>query len=139
MGGRFAKDDMDAAAFAVLFEAEITTKYHGVWTLFAESPKGFIPVGFVLGFWSHPIPEFAPFMLLGDMIWMPWSTPRNRVEAAVNFFNQARKSISFMEFAQEPEKKFFEMLCKHGVMRRAGTSNVVYRGEAAAIFETVKE
>jgi hypothetical protein len=44
-----------------------------------------------------------------------------------------------MEFAQESEKKFFETLCKHGIMRRVGTSNVVYRGEPAAVFETIRK
>ena len=33
-------------------------------------------------------------------------------------------------------KKFFEMLARHGVMRRIGTTYSIVKGEPTAIFET---
>lgn len=127
---------MTAAEFRVVFEAEITTRYHGSWTLLAETAKGFMPAGFVFGFLSHPDPRYAPFMIVGDIVWMPWTTPRNRIESAVQFFTHGRAGIPMVEYANERNKKFFETIAKHGVMRRIGTSFCVYPDEPAAVFET---
>lgn len=136
MGPKWADTSMDAARFAQEFQVEVTTVYHGAWVLLAESRKGFLPIGVVLGFYSHPDPRFAPFMIVGDMVWFPWATARNKIEAAVNFFNTIRSEIPMVEYASERHKRFFEMLCMHGIMRRVGTMHNVYRGEPVAVFET---
>lgn len=140
MGERWKDGAMPAADFAREFEAEVSTVYNGAWTLLAESSKGFLPIGFVLAFYSHPDPRFAPFMIVGDMIWFPWATARNKVEAAVGFFNAIRSQIPMVDYARgEANKRFFEVICQHGVMRRAGTMMTVYPGEPVAIFETRSE
>lgn len=136
MGAKWADTQMEALAFSEAFEIEVTTVYHGAWTLLAETRKGFIPVGFVLGFYSHPDPKFAPFMIVGDMVWFPWATARNKIESAVNFFNRIRSEIPMVEYARDQHKRFFEMICQHGVMRRVGTMHNVYRGEQTALYET---
>ena len=136
IGEKFADTTKESSDFSEAFEAEIQNNYHGAWTLFAETTRGFIPVGLVLGFWSHPNPQFAPFMIIGDMIWFPWSSPRNRIESAVNFFNRIRNEIQMVEYANEGAKKFFEMIAHHGIVRRVGTSFNVYPGTATAVFET---
>lgn len=136
MGDGWGDDKMSSAEFNAAFEQEITSTYHGSWTLFAESRKGFIPVGLVLGFWSHPNPRFAPFMIIGDMIWFPWASARNRIESAVGFFHRIRSDIAMVEYARAEHKRFFEMICQHGIMRRIGTSFNVYPGESTAVFET---
>lgn len=139
MGGVFAKTDMNAEEFKAAFENEILTNYHGAWVIFAQNKREYGPVGFVLGFWSHPDTAKAPFMILGDMIWMPWASRRNRIEAAVHFFNVARNDIPMVEYAREKDKRFFEMIAKHGIMRRVGTMHNVYRGEQCAVFETIRK
>lgn len=136
MGEKFAGGDMEPREFDPEFQSEILTNYDAAWTLFAESKKGFLPVGLVLGFFSHPNPEFAPFMIVGDMIWFPWSRPRNRIESAVRFFNDIRGEIPMVEYARAEHQKFFDALCSHGIIRRTGTSYVVYPGEKTAIYET---
>ena len=136
MGGVFASPDMDSVDFSTAFEAEITTVYHAAWILMADTKRGIMPVGLVLGFYSHPNPRFAPFMIIGDMIWFPWASKRNKVESAVNFFNRIRHEIKMVEYANEKAKKFFEMICQHGIMRRIGTSFNVYPNEPTAVFET---
>lgn len=136
MGEDFVSADMDAQAFAGRFEKEIIENYAGAWTLFAETTRGMIPVGLALGFYSHPNPRFAPFMIVGDLVWFPWSTHRNRIESAVNFFHRIRSSIPMVEYARGEYKRFFEMICQHGVMRRIGTTHNVYPGEATAVYET---
>lgn len=136
MGGKWADVGMQPNDFEPEFFAEVTTNYHGAWTLFAETARGFIPVGVVLAFYSHPNPQMAPFMIIGDMVWMPWASRRNKVESAVNFFNEARKEMAFMEYAEAKYKSFFEMIARHGVMRRVGTTYNVSSNESVAIFET---
>lgn len=134
MGGVFENTDMNPEEFKEAFQAEILENYHGAWTLFAQNDKG--PVGVVLGFWSHQNPERAPFMIVGDMLWMPWASTRNVVESAVHFFNNIRNEIPMMEYAEQKDKKFFEMMCRHGVMRRVGTAHSVYKDRSVSVFET---
>lgn len=129
---------MTAEEFKTAFEAEITVKYHGAWTLFAETKKGFIPVCFAVAFLMHPDPRIAPCMILDQLVWFPWATPRSRVEGAVNFFNQMRNEIPMLTFAREQTKKFVEVLMRHGVLRRIGTSHTVSEGEALGVYETRK-
>lgn len=141
MGGPFAKTDMSATEFHEEFHEEVFENYHAAWTLFAKSAKNkeigdVIPIGSVLGFWSHPNPEKAPFMIIGDMLWFPWASPRNRVETAVSFFNEIRYEMPVVEYARQKDKKFFEMLMKHGVMNRVGKTHSVYADEPAIIYET---
>lgn len=137
MGEQWAKTDMPAADFDNAFKIEVIKNYSSCWTLFAETGKGFLPVGLVLAFWSHPNPRLAPFQIIGDLIWFSWASRRNKIESAVNFFSKVRKDFPLVEYAQgETTKRFFEVMCQHGVMRRVGTSFVVFRGEATAVFET---
>lgn len=136
MGPRFAEPTMGPDEFYLAFVDEVKTNYVGGWTLSAETRKGFMPVGMVLGFYSHPNPAIAPFMIIGDMLWFPWASARNKIEAAVGFFNAIRKEIPIMEYADENAKPFFEMIAQHGIMRRVGTTFNVYKGRSVAIFET---
>lgn len=137
MSAPFNELGMSADQFKAAFEEIVTARYHGAWTLFAETPKGFIPVGFVFAFYSHTEHAMSPFMIVGDLVWCPWATPRNKIEAAVGFFNRIRKEIPMMDYAYgEVNKKFFEMLARHGIVRRVGTTYNVVKGEPVAIFET---
>lgn len=137
MAGPFAEGGLTAEEFKAAFEVAILTRYHAAWTLFAETPKGFIPVGFVLAFHSHPDPMMSPFMIVGDIVWCPWATKRNKVESAVGFFSQIRNTIPMVDYAHgDVNKKFFEMLARHGVMRRIGTTFNIVHGEPTAVFET---
>lgn len=118
------------------FVNEVSANYGSAWTLSAETAKGFMPVCIVLAFYSHPNPKLSPFMIIGDMLWFPWASTRNRIEAAVGFFNSIRKEIPMMEYANDEAKPFFEMIAKHGIMRRVGTTLNVYPGQSTAVFET---
>ena len=141
MAGPFAQTHMTPEEFDIAFQATVTTRYHGAWTLFAEVLREkkieYMPVGMVMAFYSHAEHALSPFMIIGDIVWFPWSTPRNRIETAVNFFNTMRKQIPMMDFAHGDEnRRFFDMLAKHGIVRRVGTTHNVVRGEPVAIYET---
>lgn len=138
MAGIFAQQGMNAEEFKIAFEKIILTRYHGGWTLFAETHNGFIPVGFVLAFYSHTDPVLSPFMIIGDLVWCPWASKRNKIESAVNFFSKIRNDIPMVDYAYgDTNKKFFEMLARHGIVRRIGTTFNVVKGEPCAVFETV--
>lgn len=138
MAGPFTDTKLTADQFKAEFEMVVLTRYHGSWTLFADSAKGFLPIGMVFAFYSHTDPLLAPFMIIGDIVWFPWATARNRVESAVNFFNKTRTDIPMVDYAYgEVNKRFFETISKHGIMRRVGTTFNVVKGEPVAIFETI--
>lgn len=137
MAGVFAEPNMSVEEFNAAFPATVTTRYHGAWTLFADTRRGNMPVGMALAFYSHPEPALAPFMIVADIVWFPWASARNRIEAAVYFFSVIRSSIPMVGYANgDTNKRFFEMVCQHGVMRRIGTTFNVVKDEPVAVFET---
>lgn len=137
LSAEFAVPTMTVEEFNVAFPATITTRYHGAWTMFADTRRGNMPVGLAVGFYPHPDPAFAPFMVIADMIWFPWSSVRNRIESAVYFFHVIRSTIAMVAYANgDTNKRFFEMICQHGVMRRIGTTFNMVKGEPVAVFET---
>lgn len=135
MAGPFADTNMSADEFKIAFQARVTTYYHGAWTLFAETKKGFIPAGMVFAFYSHPDQALAPFMIIADIVWFRWASARNKIESAVNFFKKVK--IPMVDYAHgDVNRKFFEVLAQHGIVRRVGTTFNVVRGEPVAVFET---
>lgn len=139
MAAPFDNTDMEPEEFKRAFFEAVTQNYHTVWTLFGESAKGYGPVGFVFAFHAHPNASRSPFMVVGDIVWCPWASARNKVESAVHFFGKIRNDVPLMDYAYgEKNKKFMEMIAKHGVLRRIGTTFNVVKGEPCAIFETRK-
>lgn len=136
MGAAFADGRMQAAEFKAAFETEVLNTYDAAWTLFAETALGYRPVGFVLGHWPMKNVDHAPFMIVGDMVWFPWASARNRIAAAVNFFNVMRDEVPMMDYARLKDREFFLVICRHGIMRQVGTSQNVYPGQPAAVYET---
>lgn len=138
MAGPFADTGMTAEQFNIQFEAIVPVRYHGAWTLIANAPRrGVIPVGMVFAFYSHADPALSPFMIIGDLAWFPWASARNKIESAVHFFDTIRTSIPMVDYAYgDTNRRFFEMICKHGVMQRVGTTFNVVKGEPCAVFET---
>lgn len=136
-GGALKKvfaEGLSAQEFKQVFEQLVVTRYDAAWTLFAETQKGFIPVGIALGFWPHR--EATPFMLMDAFVWFPWSSPRSRIESAVNFLNDVREDVPMMGFVKPEDKPFVEIIAKHGILNRVGTSYNIFPGERASIWET---
>lgn len=103
----------------------------GIWTILARSTRDREePVGFILGWVRGRVIE------IGGMVWFPWASRRNIIEGAVNFFAKMRHEACVLEHAEEKDRDFFNMICRHGVMRRVGTSHEIYPGAKALIYET---
>ena len=133
MGPMFSEPNMTGNEFKQAFVDEVFARFHGAWVVFGSVPeKGNIPIGLVLGFYSHS----APFMTVGGIAWFPWATKRNIVEGTVGFFNKIRNEMPMMLYANEQQKRLYEVVAMHGIMRRVGTSMIALTGEPAAVFET---
>jgi hypothetical protein len=131
MGGAFSKE-MNADEFKRLFEAFVVANHHAAWTLVAPTIRGRIPVGIVLAAWAPN----APYMIVNGACWFPWASRRNIIEASVAFFNGIRKEMSLVFYALPEHKRAYEVCAMHGIIRRVGTSHVVFPGQQAAVYET---
>lgn len=132
MGEQFSNPDMPADEFKTAFEAWVLERYHAAWTMFAQTGRGFIPVGLLFSCFAPS----APYMIVNGVVWFPWATKRNIIESIVNFFNEARKEYQFVLYALPEHRKAYEVCAMHGIMRRIGTSYVAIPGKPATVFET---
>lgn len=131
MGESFTQE-MNAEQFKQLFEQFVIQNHHAAWTLLAPTNKGIIPVGIVLAAWAPN----ASFMIVNGMVWFPWASHRNRVEAMVGFLNGVRKDHHLTFYALPEHKRMYEVCAMHGIIRRVGTSFIAMPGKQAAVFET---
>ena len=81
----------------------------------ADTPKGRIPVGMLTG------KLLGPMLWLGDAVWFPWTSSRNKYESVVNILNELRRHYVAVFTCTLKDKKFYENVARHGVIRRVGT------------------
>jgi len=81
----------------------------------ASTSKGRIPIGVLTG------KLIGPLMWLGDAIWFPWTSSRNKYESMVNIFNELRRQYVAVFTCTLNDKSFYEKVARHGVIRRVGT------------------
>lgn len=122
-------EDMSPVEFRERFVRYVLGNGFSGWALIANSPKGHMPIGLALGETRRKL------LMLGEIIWFPWASVRNKLEAALTFFNGLRDEMVVMEWAPHSERKSWEHICRYGIMRRVGT---VYGmgNEAVAVFQT---
>ena len=73
----------------------------------------------------------SEFIIIGDVIWNPKASNRQKIEAHSKFFTEINNSIVFSDF---DNKKFYERLMDYKILRRVGT---VYKdGQRLAQFQT---
>ena len=132
LGEPFDNTSMTADQFKETFERFVVEKFHAVWTLFATTKRGFIPVGLIFAVW---VPS-SPYMTVNALCWFPWASRRNIIECCVSFLNSIRTQVNMMFYAAPEHKRTYEVCAMHGVIRRIGTSHIVFPGKPAAVFET---
>ena len=137
-GEGFEKPDgasWNVEEFHDVFVSLLLNTFHFAWIIKAPTVNhGHIPIGMTTAFWSHHDEVRAPFVIIGEIVWFPWASPRNVIEGAVKFFDWLRRDFRAMMYTQD--KRFFEIIARHGIMRRVGTSFNVYADGATAVFET---
>lgn len=133
--------DLDPDAFVEAFVATIESRgLAHAWIFLAPSIRGYEPVGFAWAWGRGRVIEMS------DMVWFPWASSRNVLESTANFMNSVRKiapdpkrpdqRFLVWEFATMRDKRFFEMMCRLGIMRKVGHVHGLYEGEPAVMFET---
>ena len=131
----FFEPGLDAEGFRSAFATLAVNAYNGMWVIKMDTKRGFVPVAYAFGWWFHPNTEDV--MILDRFAWMPWVTPRQMITALVGFVTRVRKDLKMFSFCPPNEKKIMEIVAKHGVIRRVGTSHILYGdGEPATMWET---
>lgn len=123
-------------AFSEAFGAHIAQRFQLAFTMLATPPsRDTMPVGVVFGI----LPFYGQnVMWMGDFLWFPWASKRNKLEAAVHLFNQMRKRYTCIGFCEPVAIPFFEHICRYGVMRRAGTMFDMFEEGPRGIYQTRK-
>lgn len=100
---------LTAAQFAEVAVEYILTAYTHSWVL------GEKPLGVVFGI------NLGPFIYLTSIEWFPWATKRQKTEHTIGFLNLIRKELYCVWNCTEKDKRFFEYIARHGIIRRVGT------------------
>ena len=102
------KPDMDPAEF-LAWLGEVSKTATAVFTsTYGEQPLSYI----------HTIELFDRMEV--HAIWMPWATPRARVESAVKFFYDMNEDFTVMSVFSEDNKAFPFHVRRYGVARFVG-------------------
>jgi len=104
----------------------------GVWTVVSKSMRSERgPVGLVFGWVRGRVIE------VGGMAWFPWASPRNKLEGAVAFFDTMRREgFKVLEFSELKDKRFFESIARHGIIKRVGHVHKLFGDGDACLYET---
>lgn len=132
MKGAFApviKEGLDKEAFPDTLARYLGT-FNAIYIMLAKAEKGMVPVGLMVcmdgGYRIEP-----------HCIWFPWATPRNKLEAFLNFFNKIRVTRLVILFIPEDDIRVFQHLERYGVIQRRGTISRFFEdGQFAAIFQS---
>lgn len=103
------KEGLSAKEFSEIAVEYILTAYTHAWVL------GEKPIGVVFGI------NLGSFVYLGSMTWFPWATKRQKTEHLIGFLNVIRKELYCVWDCSEEDKKFYEYIARHGIIRRVGT------------------
>ena len=133
------EEGLEPDEFARAFEQCILEARLDAYILSATTEKGLMPVGYVLLWPRGRVLEIQSFQ------WFDWATPRNILEASLNFLNQFRSTVheptgkkyKLIGFANLEYKRFFDQLSKYKVLRLIGKSYKIYDdGGDAVVYET---
>lgn len=112
------RDALDGEAFAQAFDAHWTANYQVGLVLLAEVPeKGRIPVGV---FFAAEVDPAAPLYASRAMLWFPWATPRNRLEAFVHLLDRLRADVTVLLRPERADERFVSVLARYAVVRPIG-------------------
>jgi len=129
--------EMNVPDFKAQFSEYVSSRFNGAWTFVSDESGTTKPMGFALG-----VVRDGRLIQLEEMIWLPWASPREVLEAATGFMDSMRRNevggrpVVVLEYSRMKDKKFFEAIAKRGVMRRVGHVHDIYRDEPAVLFQT---
>lgn len=123
-------DDKTPLEFKNELLRHIQTSYDDAFVMMARVEGKKEVVG---GFFSQ---YAGPLMVVGDITWFPWASKRNRVESMVNAINELRKERLMIFISTLKDKRFYEYICRHGILSRIGHIQELYKDEPAVMFQS---
>lgn len=109
---------------------DVLARSHAQFLLWSRRESGDRPVGLVLCHRKNHVLEPHVF-------WFAWATRREKIETALSFLNEQRRSWLIMISARERDRGFFAHLCRYGFIRPVGTVFGGYgKGQPAHLFQT---
>ena len=76
------------------------------------------------------------------VIWFPWCSPRNKLEACLAFINEARlgdRQVLWFVQDNKQNERFMRQLCLYGMMKRCCVVEDYYNKGKNALFYTSRE
>jgi len=64
--------------------------------------------------------QAGPITLLGDVIWLPNVTNRQKIESAVNTINELKKDLYLNLYCDKTDNDFYLHVARHGILKRVG-------------------
>lgn len=123
---------MDAVEFDKQLRLLMTTYYDNAWVMESVNEGKRRRVGMLFSVLS------GPFHLLGDVTWFPWATDRNKVETIVHFLNESRKENLMMWYCSYEDKRFYDHIARHGIIKRVGKISDLFEGGDVPFWQTRK-
>lgn len=126
--------DLDPLSFrnAVMAMLATVNATNGALFAFMDAER---PIG-VVGVQVAPVMD--RLRAFPHAVWFSEASPRQRVECALKFLLDLKHTHLVVIEAKEPDWRFFEHLCKYGLLRRVGTLRDAYgAGGRAAIYQSV--
>jgi len=102
----------------------ILTTYDHSWVVEVRIKDKYQPIGVLFAM------QAGVMTILGDMVWFPWATRRARTESLINFVNDMRSKTLLVWYSNEEDKDFYVYMARHGIARRVGSIDGIYKGQA---------
>lgn len=103
-------DSLDQKQFRTLME-RMGQGSCGAWIMTDPEQR---PVGIVLAY-PETLATVKPHVR-----WFPWARARNKLECALRFLMREGKNRNLFLFTKPEEKRFWQVLCRYGVLRPIG-------------------
>ena len=112
------KDGMDTFQFQNTFLVMLGDRILGrggeAWIFLGKTQRGEIPIGLAVG-----VPGEHKH-LEPHVFWFPEASPRNKLECILKWLIDFKSDWRVDIWAKQPSWKFFDHLCKYGVLRPVG-------------------
>jgi len=129
-GNTHLEEGLSPADFQGIMSEYLSNQYDEAYVIEAPTHKGRFPVGIVfanyMGIFLSPV----------GATWFSWASNRNKIEGMIEFINEMRKDSLLLGYCTESDKKFFEYIARHGIIRRVGKISGIYEHEDAPLFQS---
>ena len=121
---------MDPQEFVLSMDEFIQNNYDLSWSIKKDGQTLLILFG----------KDNGKFIILGDVIWWPKTTNRQRLQSVAAVLKEIRKIKVGLIEADYQYKRFYEILCNHKILRRVGSLYDTDRpGSRTTFFQTRAE